>query len=698
MVVSSLAATALLATALALLAASPAAAFSFPGRSTKRTTTRSTTTSVVVFVSNFNEGDSKKTMDEEGGEESEEDFQRRMAVVRSLQMSFYGKDASKDETQQQQQQQQQEGVPNGGTAGKEEDATSDDTTASATNVRSRSPPSSLGPPSLDPHTGTIHNLPLFRAAWYELPGRSNVLILRDPIYTNMFERMFYTRKNGVLGSSLTPWVFGHLYTPNNDDAGGDGGEEENTGDHRARASKKSEKRGACGDNTLSAWNETKATATGDDSLSSPAALGTLMYVRDYRRLKDGRILALVQAAEKFVVEEVLQTLPYSIVDATVLPDVEELKLELRENTTQNAGAGSTSSSTSSNNNNNDAVSSVYSCDESDRDERYLVAGLRADEGASAAPARVRAVSESVFSYHHYECDPHQKLDGIPHKSDLGIIDITHDAISRALPYCRFSNATMAAATRTTSQTTSEAAAAREDSREPPPSSGSPSLEFRLLRKGITRIPPSDRRFSYNKEPTYPASNGDGQNNGKNENESPSAVSRPWTTEELEYELWLVLDYFSSVTNKPLSPILLALLPSEGQMPKAWPPGFRLKELVEKEQQLLHKDDTTSSASGFEYPHQRRQRRLSYSAAYLLEAIVPIGSGSDTGGRYSDNFRSGGRRCAPESTGKSTGTFEVDEVQELRARLLSVPSTRQRLRVVLEEFHRWRLYRECDEFA
>ena len=41
-------------------------------------------------------------------------------------------------------------------------------------------------------------------------------------------------------------------------------------------------------------------------------------------------------------------------------------------------------------------------------------------------------------------------------------------------------------------------------------------------------------------------------------------------ERLEFELWLVLDYFSAATKKPVSPILLALLPSEDQMPKAWP--------------------------------------------------------------------------------------------------------------------------------
>lgn len=176
-------------------------------------------------------------------------------------------------------------------------------------------------------------------------------------------------------------------------------------------------------------------------------------------------------------------------------------------------------------------------------------------------------------------------------------------------------------------------------------------------------------------------------------------TRPWTTEELEYELWLVLDYFSAATKKPVSPILLALLPSEDRMPKAWPSDFRLKDMLAK----YHRENPPSVVGSDRYPNHRRQRRFSYSAAYLLEGILPIsegrggsgGSSSQPEGVYSDNFRNGGRRCAPPS---STGTFEVDEIQELRALLLSVPSTRQRLRVVLETFHRWRLYQECNEFA
>jgi len=630
-----------------ILVVSPAEAFS-TSTILSRTVEDSTRSATTVFVSRSNEGNEKETK-REGGEESEEEFQRRMAVVRSLQMSFYGKDASKEETS---------------VDGKSEEDPSSTTSNS-----------SYGHPQLDAPTGKISNLSLFRAAWYELPGRSNVLIIRDPIYTNMFERIFYTDKNDTTSatssSEITPWVFGHVFTP------------------KTKKDKKSKKTMPEKDKTLQkllTWNETNRNGgTTASALSSPAVLGTLMYVRDYRRLKDGRILALVQAAEKFVVDEIRQSLPYAIADVKIMPDVEELRLE--EASDMDTFSAEASGEVSGEEPSSTLPSSVYSCDENDEDEQFLVNCLRADEVASAGPARARATYKSVNSYHLYECDPEQRLDGIPQKSDLGIIDITHDAISRALPYCRFSNTTEALSN-SNEQPTKEIAKSKQS-----PTTASPSLEFQLLRRGITKIPPSDRRFSYNTEPTY-SSNDEG-------NESVESSSRPWTTDELEYELWLVLDYFSEATNKPVSPILLALLPNEDQMPKPWPTGFRLKDMLEdhhkKNPQLI---SNSSSNSGM-YPNQRRQRRFSFSAAHLLESVLPISEGSSSSnhpeGMYSDNFRNGGRRCAPQSSDK-IGTFEVDEIQELRALLLSIPSTRQRLRVVLETFHRWRLYQECDEFA
>jgi len=642
---------------------SPALAFS-PATSRPRMLAQSRKdTATDLRVSRSNEGSDKGTTQEGGGgggggggngKESPEDFQRRMAVVRSLQMSFYGKDASKEET-----------MASAQTNYEKRDESS---TKWSSNVRD----SCHGLPVLEEATGTISKLPLFRAAWYEVPGRSNVYIIRDPIYTNMFERIFYTRCNTGKRSSrsnsenaMTHWVFGHLYTPKKKKG------KKNQKPKTASSGNEGSSHKPSPTNKLLAWNETTrhADTTSSITLSKQAAIGTLMYIRDYRRLQDGRLLVLVQAAEKFVVEGVRQSLPYAIADVRILPDVEELGLARSDD---EFPLSSSSNSTTA----------VYSCDENDEDEQLLVNCLRADEGGSAGPARAQAVSESIKFYHHYECDPHQRLDGVPHKSDLGIIDITYGAISRALPYCRFSNTT-----ETLTNITTKSNELLSSQPLSPTTESSPSLEFQLLRRGITKIPPSDRRFSYNTEPTYASATAAATSTNKDSlQDNPVIVesSRPWTTDELEYELWLVLDNFSSSTNKPLSPILLALLPSEDRMPKSWPKGFRLKTMLEEH---LRKSNLPSIvASTSVYPNHRRQRRFSYSAAHLLESILPIGEGG------------GSNTFAPESTKEHTGTFEVDEVQDYRALLLSVPSTRQRLRVVLETFHKWRLYQECDEFA
>ena len=142
-----------------------------------------------------------------------------------------------------------------------------------------------------------------------------------------------------------------------------------------------------------------------------------------------------------------------------------------------------------------------------------------------------------------------------------------------------------------------------------------------------------------------------------------------------------------------------------------------------------------------YPNHRRQRRFSYSVAYLLESILPIGittttstsTSTSTGnlneGRYSDNFRNGGRRYSSSTNNKNNDNkattktsssstssttkgnnngngngngnidhdsysdylMDINEIQQFRSILLSIPSTRQRLRFVLETFYQWRFY-------
>jgi hypothetical protein len=49
-----------------------------------------------------------------------------------------------------------------------------------------------------------------------------------------------------------------------------------------------------------------------------------MRITDYRRLEDGRLCLLVHVLERFVVDTVVQSVPYGVAHVQILPDLEEL--------------------------------------------------------------------------------------------------------------------------------------------------------------------------------------------------------------------------------------------------------------------------------------------------------------------------------------------------------------------------------------
>ncbi len=154
-------------------------------------------------------------------------------------------------------------------------------------------------PTLDPSTGIIRHLPLWRVSWTELPGRSNVLNVHEPTYTDMFETILNRPK---------PWYFGHLYLPG-------GSQSLRSGEPQYQ---------------LKSWRDFHNGPDDDDKVISlepncrTAVVGTLMKIVDFRRLEDGRLCLLVHAMERFVVHDAIQNLPYSIAHVQVLPDYEQL--------------------------------------------------------------------------------------------------------------------------------------------------------------------------------------------------------------------------------------------------------------------------------------------------------------------------------------------------------------------------------------
>lgn len=467
--------------------------------------------------------------------EKDDDLRRRMAMVRSLQMAYYKPAASSSKIMPP----SSEEIP-------------------AVFISSQS--------SLDERTGELVDLPLFRAPWWEVPGRSNVLNIHEPIYTNMFEKILYGPK---------PWCFGHLYLK-------DGSRNLKSDDPKFQ---------------LETWETTKH--------SESAVLGCLMNISDFRRFADGRLILLVHAMERFVITQVQQTLPYSICRAQILPDAEEI-------------------------------------------DPALDFGFSVTESDLAVP-RALAIQESV-RYHAYEYDRDHVL-SVPDKPDMKISDVLGSDIAKVLPYCPFSKTTGPPEP----WYTPELPTCQDKNTKNQDGKPLPSLEYSLLCRGVYQTPLTD--------PDFP----ERQN---------------LTTDQLEYELWLAINNFLIQTRTPVSPVLLGLLPAHLDIwPSSIPKVPVFAGMAERSSSSYYRNNTAATAEvdipskpfalkqivtelaaidtvdhdfvqvSPDYPAHRRQRRLSYSAAHLLEA-------------------------------------NSDVANELRPKLLALPTTRQRLRMVLEKFDQW----------
>eukprot|EP00957_Ditylum_brightwellii_P078493 5968388-Ditylum_brightwellii.AAC.1 len=215
-------------------------------------------------------------------EEKIDPERKRMEMVRMIQKTFYQSPSSvqsvndtnaektndddDDDDMEQQQQQQQD------------------------NIHSK----------LDPSTGAMHNLPLWRVNWVETPGRANCLNVHELQYTHMFETIL---------SNPQPWYFGHLYTP-----GGSKGIQKGTCD-------------------LKSWRDKVRIDDDDDDdgereeddkeeEDESKVIGTLLRITDFRRLEDGRLMILVHGLERFVVDTIKQDVPYATADVQILPDID----------------------------------------------------------------------------------------------------------------------------------------------------------------------------------------------------------------------------------------------------------------------------------------------------------------------------------------------------------------------------------------
>lgn len=155
-------------------------------------------------------------------------------------------------------------------------------------------------PELQRDTGIVTNLPLWRVGWVETPGRANCLNVHEGQYTHMFETIL---------SQPKPWFVGHLHLPG--------------GFKMARTEEERYE--------LKTFKDEIEDEKRFQEDERSAVVGTMMRITDYRRLEDGRLILLVHAMERFVVDRVVQHYPYSIADCQILPDTETLPEGADEN-------------------------------------------------------------------------------------------------------------------------------------------------------------------------------------------------------------------------------------------------------------------------------------------------------------------------------------------------------------------------------
>lgn len=476
-----------------------------------------------------------------GDDDDKEDREkRRMEMVRKLQKSFYQ------------------------TPSTEKNNNDDDDGAASRSNRRRG----VTEPTLE-NGGALQNVPLWRVQWTELPGRSNVLSVHEPMYTNMFEEMI---------RNSDEWYFGHLYLP--------GGSKNLRSTQPSLKLKTWKDELDAGEAQSPGLSDSSSSSNTNDDQSAPS-LGTLMKITDYRRMEDGKLLLLVQAVERFVVTEIVQELPYGIANMQLLPDREEIQLpstNTKKKETENTGELKTRADGSSSS--------------SSRQKPILYTESMVQQ------ARALALVESWKKWFPYEFEASNFP--LPQVENMAACEVVGSALAKVLPYVPFdlhklptedlippnmqeSDKTTCTEQQSVKAATTTAMMMEEEEDDDDDKSPKKPLEVRLLEGGIL------------KEAGVP----------------DSLLRMPLA--ELEVNLWLALNDFLKSSRTPVSPVLLGLLPPSVGSKTNWPSDFVLESIADAIDHnyagvLEHKYVRVSAV----YPAIRRQKRLSYYAAALLE--------------------------------------------------------------------------------
>ncbi|KAL3762809.1 hypothetical protein ACHAW5_011267 [Stephanodiscus triporus] len=412
-------------------------------------------------------------------------------------------------------------------------------------------------PRLDASSGRIGNLPLWRVGWVETPGRRNCLNVHEMQYTHMFETILSRSKTSTAPDDDDdgPPYFGHLYLP-----GGTSSARSGDGRYRLRTWREE-----LADSDRFDDHGTSSTLA-DPNVRTPtvdrsAVVGCLMRVVDHARMDDGRLIVLVEALERFVVEEIVDTRPYAVANVQILLDEEELPWETRDDGKRASDEGARGRLRT-------------------RDDKNACAFLRG-----------KAVAAS-FRYHEYEFDGRKlplSSGGGDGKSYLTKDDVPWLEISRLLPFACYSSddRCLASANKMSARIIEDATTMtariyddRGSAPVVPSARGELPMERELRNGGILWEPP---RMS-----------------------SAVVVGRrrdDLDCDALETLIWIALDDFCRGTG--------FVLPEEVR--RLMPPEMDYLDITTT-------DKRHSSPLSREYPKLRRQRRLSYLAPALIENL------------------------------------------------------------------------------
>mmetsp|Transcript_21486 Transcript_21486/g.44698 ORF Transcript_21486/g.44698 Transcript_21486/m.44698 type:complete len:689 (-) Transcript_21486:8-2074(-) len=553
--------------------------------------------------------------DEEGIDANIPDFEtKRMEIVRILQKTYYR--SMEDETVDER--------------NVDEFLDSDET---ATLSSSSSLSSSIQPqrrskrPQLDKSTGKISNLPLWRVGWVETPGRRNCLNVHEGKYTHMFETIFATQStvpsepasgsspSASPSASASSWAsfqsdeidddnnwmdlpsmyFGHLHLPGGTSSALSGREKFRLKTWKEELADESRFYDVDDDDDETPADRKNALAAADSGkLQSiapdrSAVVGCLMHILDHRRMDDGRLVVLVQAVERFVVEEVLETKPYCVADVQILPDQEDLAGWNADGTVTSAVAAATTAGKADDENDDDAARKGDLGEEMNESECKHIRG--------------EAVTAS-FYYHDYEFDdvklPIAKTTTLKCNEDdddenfVSKDEVPWLGISKLLPFAHYSSDDKSLDAANEKLTHALNPDKRKTISVATTTKNELPLERQLWNGGILWNPPPVSKVVIRR------------------------IEDTTDCDTLETLLWLALDDFCRATKFVLPEEVRCLVPPEMDYLDIHPAS------LSSSSSSMSSSSSQCSLSPL-YPKIRRQRRLSYLAPALIENLE-VGKG------------------------------------------------------------------------